>query len=74
MYLGGLANTVSLFGGGSGGCAALAPAVAAAPTWLGAFTPFTAGAHTRHVYCGGGGGGAALCNVDGIAASVVALS
>lgn len=71
MYLGGLANTVSLFGGGSGGCAALAPAVAAAATWLGAFTPFTAGAHTRHVYCGGG---AALCNVDGIAASVVALS
>ena len=49
MYLGGLANTVSLFGGGSGGCAALAPAVAAAATWLEAFTPFTAGAHTRHV-------------------------
>ena len=73
MYLGGLANTVSLFGGGSGGCAALAPAVAAAATWLEAFTPFTAGAHTRHVYCGGGRA-AALCNVDGIAASVVALS
>ena len=73
MYLGGLANTVSLFGGGSGGCAALAPAVAAAATWLEAFTPFTAGAHTRHVYCGGGAP-AALCNVDGIAASVVALS
>ena len=66
MYLGGLANTVSLFGGGSGGCAALAPAVAAAATWLGAFTPFTAGAHTRQVDCGS--------DVDGIAASVVALS
>ena len=79
MYLGGLANTVSLFGGTTGGGRLYSGDGSGgdAPTCLRA--PFTAGAHTRQFYSGGGAHAAAaaeLSDVDGgIAASeVVALS